>query len=248
MIFGLFRAARMLGPPQFKGGIPARDVRPTPAGPFVVGALLAIVGAVVFENETTGLTAGFVNTLAVAGGVLVVGGILVAGARQAPKKQAAVRALDIPVTPHHEAPEDMRARAAQLSAYTPRHAATLPMEQPARPPASPRHAATATMERPAQPGARITTVARLRDDVLEDVRLRRVAAILVAACPYCGADEAEFCVPVENITWYQLDRTRGIFAHGERIAASVTAGIAKIQDVVGQFDGNIPDQIWSLIL
>lgn len=90
---------------------------------------------------------------------------------------------------------------------------------------------------------RVMTRAQIRLDAEDDARLLRIAAILVQSCPFCGAGEAELCVPIEGYKWYALDRARGIYAHPMRIAKAIGNKSAELEDVLAQFDNQMPEDI-----
>lgn len=231
MFFGLLGLANMLGPPQFKGAIPRKDQKPTPSGPVVAGIIVAIVSLVVVINLATHSVPGMLATLAipVIAGLIFVS-LFVNGATEAARKQDAVRKMNIPAPPPATLAADLRVRASEL-----RGGISVLDRPPVTAPAP-------------VPASRTITVRQLREDKDEDTRLMRVAAILVSACPECESEEAELCRPIEGVTWYALDQPRGLFAHARRIGSAVRTRTAKIEDVVAQFDGNVPDNVWEATL
>jgi hypothetical protein len=78
--------------------------------------------------------------------------------------------------------------------------------------------------------------------------MKRIAGILLATCPVCGAGEAEFCKYTEGVPAVVLDRERRITVHGARIGVAVKQGTSQVQDVVAQFDGKVPDEVWTAAL
>jgi hypothetical protein len=87
----------------------------------------------------------------------------------------------------------------------------------------------------------------LSDEELTE-RMKRIAGILLASCPVCGAGEAEFCTYVADARVSLLDRERAIVAHDARIGAAIKQGTSQVQDVVAQFENHVPDSVWEAAL
>jgi hypothetical protein len=204
--------------------------------------MLAIFASAVFlvvMPVTTGRLPGplVMVLIPLALGLLLLGGILVSGAAEADRAKRKLRNLPSAPTAADEARATalMRAQAAgwQFRGDT----ATLPLPKP--PQARPR---------PAQTRPRVATRAQIKLDAEEDERLLRIAAIIVQSCPFCGGEEGGLCYPIEGYKWYALDRARGIYAHPMRIAKAIGNKSAELEDVLAQFDGNMPEEIMVSLL
>ncbi len=92
------------------------------------------------------------------------------------------------------------------------------------------------------------TLAQIQAEADLDARMVRMAQILIAECPTCTAGEATFCTfqPGQRVTI--LDRERGIIVHDARIGNALKTHTAKLEDVNAQFEGQIPDSVWSAAL
>jgi hypothetical protein len=164
-------------------------------------------------------------------GFIRLGGI----ARSGRRDRRALAALPSAPTMADEAAVTARMRAQAAGWRFRGDTATLPLPKP--PQARPR---------PAQPRPRVVTRKVIALDAGEDERLLRIAAILLRPCAFCGAGEGELCRPIENYKWYALDRERGVYAHALRISRAVAEG--ELENVLAQFDGNMPEEIWSAVL
>lgn len=94
---------------------------------------------------------------------------------------------------------------------------------------------------------RVTTVAEMRERASQVARNRRVAALLLPACPMCGAITGQSCRPVAGITFYLLDKGRGLHAHSIRIQKAVATGAAVTGEVAAQFGGEVPAELCSVL-
>lgn len=249
---------RIIPPP--KGGKPPDQAKGVgPAGPVVAMMVLAITGIVVADNLMHGSPSlGLLNFAVIACSALIIGGVLTKGMREA---MTARRQLDrLPDLPNPEdelhRTQQMRAKAAQLrtppsvviapevglpEGYVPPSAALAP-------PPGTQEARGETADPVAAPVPRVASIRQLREEKLEDERLLRVAAILIVSCPLCGTGEAELCKPVAGMTWYQLDKDRGLYAHSLRIIKAVLTGTARLDDVAAQFNDDIPDPILGALI
>src|SRR5579859_6076490 len=156
MLFLPFRLTRMavkmtvgaLGKAQ---GADPGDVRPTPAGPFVIGAILAILGLVALSTVRGHLVGPLLLFLIpVVIGILILGGVFFSGASEA--RGAARRLKDLPAAPSaaDEASKTalMRAQAAGFEFRGDTAVKTLPRPPQAHP-------------RPAQTPSRVMTRAQI---------------------------------------------------------------------------------------
>jgi hypothetical protein len=88
-----------------------------------------------------------------------------------------------------------------------------------------------------------------RDEILADRdRLLRVAGILGVSCPVCGRMRNTSCAFTERMSLVELDEGRCLYAHDLRIQKSVQTGSATREDVIAQFDGNIPEHLMVALL
>ena len=93
-----------------------------------------------------------------------------------------------------------------------------------------------------KPATVMTRQQMIEDQELTE-RMERVAALLIVTCPDCGAGEAELCSYADApITL--LDRERNIIVHDSRIGKSVKDRIAKVTDVVAQYNDHVPESVW----
>lgn len=231
MIFGLMRVMRTIPAP--KGGIEASEAKPLPVHGVVVGALVVCgVVTVVAMMASGGPSNVLIWGFAVLASLLITGSLFVRGASEYWQQHANPPAPATGSNPDTTA-QVLRERAAaieqeEVTAKTAPTArpASLPFEWPKREFVSP---------------------GMVKDDHELQERLLRVAAILVAPCPECSAEEAEFCTVVGDDPSYMLDRERSIWVHGRRIGHAVKIGAARVTDVVAQFNGNehVPAEVWE---
>ncbi len=210
------------------------------AGPLIFAALLPLMTAGFNEGMHGDIRLGTVAAYVIAFlALMAAAGIFRLGGVIRERRAAAIRIARIPVAP--SAADEARATAlmrAQAAGWQFRgDTATLPLPKP--PQAHPR---------PAQTRPRVATRAQIKLDAEEDERLLRIAAIIVQPCPFCGADEGGLCYPIEGCKWYELDRARGIYAHPMRIAKAIGNKSAELEDVLAQFDGNMPEEIMVSLL
>jgi len=230
----LYHAARMLGPPKLDRATPPSQVKRTPVGPVAMVLIIAIsIGAMLLG--TTHHTVMLLVPLVIA--AIIFGSVIIgaaAGYTPTPKLD------DYPVGPtpedHIETTRRMEARATQLRGENIDQLRQLQAERP-------------LIEMKQRNRPPITTLAKERErEKQQDIRLRRVAAILVAPCPECEAPEAGFCTFVQDASVYLLDRDRAIVAHAKRIGYSMKRGWATIEDVKAQFNGTLPDDVTEAAL
>jgi hypothetical protein len=86
----------------------------------------------------------------------------------------------------------------------------------------------------------LTALAKARR---EDLRLRRVLAILDAECPVCGAGEREACSDVCDGPVVLLDQESGVAVHALRIQRSIAEGKADREGTRAQFGASVPSSI-----
>ena len=199
---------------------------PTPAGPFAVAVIViltVVFGALLARHS---LPFWYAVACPVAAGVVALGSLFTRGVSDAQRAQR--KLADLPN------PENTAFSSAQLR----QRAASCPDQ------------GIITPEINQSPAEELWLTRRQMTAVVEDdKRTLRVAGILAASCPLCGAESAALaCKPLPGRYLYILDRSRGAMAHAERIAQAVNDGTAKITEVVAQFDGAVPDEIWGLLL
>jgi hypothetical protein len=230
MIFGLLR---VLGPPQFKGAVPASEVKPTTGKGVAWVIIITSVIAVVFMMAH-GLNNGLLTACIIGFSALVLGSIFFRGVSGSQGNRARLREMPGVPSPEMTAyrTQQMRARAGSLSTTT-------VLDKPAEATAAPAPA------RPVPQRTVVMTYRQMLDDRELTERMTRVAGIMITACPVCSAGGADACAFTPGITVYLLDRDRGLVAHGARIGRAVKAGTAKITDVMAQFKGSVPDDVWK---
>lgn len=241
MFFGFWlarTALRSIGRAKSNSGIPADQVKPTPVGPVTIATIVGFLTLVVGSFYEYGKVPSWITAGSLLLGVMVLGSLFIRGVSENWRRQDALARIPNPENMVRTAPSasQMRARAAELTS------AVITIEQPpAAPPAPP-------VAVPAPRSPRIQTRRQILSDGDLDLRLRRIAAILIVECPVCRAGEAEFCKMQPGEAVCLLDRERGITVHGQRIGKSVKLNIAKITDVVAQFDNRVPDSVWEAAL
>jgi hypothetical protein len=99
-----------------------------------------------------------------------------------------------------------------------------------------------------EPKPEIMTVSAMRQRAKQITRLKRVHAILTASCPVCGSLYGVSCKVTPGVTHYVLDTERELYGHGLRIQKSIQKGFANLDDVVAQFDGNVPESLLASLL
>jgi hypothetical protein len=209
-------------------GTDAKDVKPTPCSPWIVGAVVLIIGFI-FLTSMNGVNPA-ITPLAVVIGILLLGGILGACFSGTKSSVPDIRAPD-----NGQLRVDaLRQRAQQLSA---------PKEAPVT-----NFPTMAQLRTEATAPARLPTMNEVYAEKAADTRLTRVAAILVDECPTCTAGSGVFCTFHPGQVVHLIDRERSIVVHSSRIGKAVKSGHAKINDVVAQFDNNVPDDVWRYIL
>ena len=233
MIFGLLRIGSMLGPPKFKGAIPQPQVKPT-TGKGVAWVIILVSVVVIGITLAAGSVAGYMGLLTaciIGFSVLVLGSMLFRGVSGIQAQTAKLKKLTdmVPVSP---TPQAERARADALE----RRRAELAPEPKPEP--------AAHVVRPA---VDIRTYNEILSDRELTARMERIAALIIVTCYDCGAGEAELCTfnpdkPDAPVTL--LDRERSIVVHDSRIGRSVKEQIAKITDVVAQYNDHVPDSVW----
>jgi hypothetical protein len=207
-------------------------------GNYVPGGITVIIAAISLVVILAGVASGHLIYWAIGGcvfgfPVLIMAGWFMGGVHDMEAKQ---RTLDsLPDLPN---PENEMAAMRQRAAVLEHTSVTEPF--PTR--------KTSVTPPPVPPQRVIKTRKQIATDHDLDQRLMRVAAILVAPCPACNAGEAEFCTFLPDVAVSMLDRERALVVHDARIGHSVKLGIAKVADVVAQFDGNVPDGVWETAL
>jgi hypothetical protein len=94
----------------------------------------------------------------------------------------------------------------------------------------------------------IMTVSAMRQRAKQITRLKRVHAILTASCPVCGSLYGVSCKVTPGVTHYVLDTERDLYGHGLRIQKSIQKGFANLDDVIAQFDGNVPESLLASLV
>ena len=243
MIFQLMRVAGTVAGQVVKDkGTDAKDVKPTPCHPLIVAVVVGIIGFIFFPSMHGVNPA--ITLLSVVIGVLLLGGILGACFSGTKSSVPNIRAPDN----GHLRVDALRQRAQQLSCPDQRFdipkAATMTNPAPAP---SPTRLPTFDEVLRGHP-ATAPTMAQLRAEEHVNARLMRVAAILVDECPTCTAGSGVFCTFHPGQVVHLIDRERSIVVHSSRIGKAVKSGHAKINDVVAQFDNNVPDDVWRFII
>jgi hypothetical protein len=221
MIFGALRVLN--GVP--KGGIKPSEVKPTPVHSGVAWLIVIISVIVIGVMMVTGLSNGLLTACIIGFSALILGSLFVRGVSESSPRR--VQELDIPAPRPAPTPASMRARADQLARPKPE-----PQAEPE------------VVPEPRQ----VMTFKQVREDRDLDERMRRIACILISACPACGAGEAEFCTFLPDEPTYMLDRDRTIVVHGKRIGNAIKQHTAKVTEVVAQFDNHVPDDVWEAAL
>lgn len=228
MIFGVLRVLN--GVP--KGGIPRSQVKPTDVGKPVAVAIVVASIVVIGVMMASGLSNGLLIGCIIGFSALILGSLFVRGVSGASHRQAKLSNLPVPrATP---TPAQMRARADQLEQVRPVPETALEDTVP-----------VAHVVRPAG------TYQQQQEDRELTERMERVAALLIATCPDCGAGEAQLCSfrvftaanpsgPPATL----LDRERNIIVHDSRIGVSIRERIAKVTDVVAQYNDQVPESVW----
>jgi hypothetical protein len=216
-------------------GTDAKDVKPTPCSPWIVGAVVMIIGFI-FITSMNGVNPA-ITPLAIVIGVLLLGGMLGACFSGAKSSVPDIRAPD-----NGQLRVDaLRQHAQQLSCPDQRFdipkAATMT-----------NFPTMAQLRAEATAPARLPTMNEVYAEKAADARIRRVAAILVDECPTCTAGSGVFCTFHPGQVVHLIDRERSIVVHSSRIGKAVKSGHAKINDVVAQFDNNVPDDVWKYII
>lgn len=225
MIFGVLRLLN--GIP--KASTPASEVKPT-TGPVVGTAILVTSVVVIGVMMVNGLNNGMLIACIVGFSALILGSLFVRGVYGELHKQDQIRTL--PAPPRQEYTATQLRERASLITVTPR--VVIPEAPRAR---------EATL-----PPRVVMTYKQVQADRELDERMLRIAAIIVARCPACNAGEAEFCTFLPDEPTYLLDRDRTIVAHGKRIGNAVKTHTAKVTEVVAQFNGHVPDDVWQAAL
>lgn len=219
MIFGMLRVLN--GVP--KGGIPASQVKPT-VGPGIASVIAITSLIVIGVMMVNGLSNGLLTACIFGFSALILGSLFIRGVSGARQKQVKLRSIP---APRREYTATQLRERASLITVAPR------VVKPDVTPIDPRQ---------------VVTYKQIRTDRELDARMLRVAAILVAPCPACGAGEAEFCTFLPDEPTYMLDSDRTIVAHGKRIGNAVKTHTAKVTEVVAQFNGHVPDDVWEAAL
>ena len=230
MIFGVLRVLN--GVP--KGGIPKSQVKPTPVHKPVAVMILVISIIVIGVMMASGLSIVLTTACIIGFSALILGSLFVGGVQEASKSQTRLR--DMPTLRIPPSPAQMRARADQLEQVRPVPETALEDVVP-----------VAHVVKPAT----VMTRQQAREDQELTERMERVAALLIVTCPDCGAGEAELCsfrtVTLNNphgAPATLLDRERHIIVHDSRIGVSVREHIAKVTDVVAQYNDQVPESVW----
>jgi hypothetical protein len=235
VIWGLFRVGRMLGPPKFKNAVPASQVRPTTGkgvGAVILVTSIIVIG-ITLAAGTVANSNGLLIGCIVGFSALILGSLFVRGVAEAHGKKVKLS------TPQEHYPvittTDMRARAAVLE-----RSKTVASQKPCAPASVPSPEPKAHVVKP--------VVVKTYREILADreltERLTRIAALLIVTCPDCGAGEAELCTFKPDAPVSLLDSERNIILHDSRIGLSVKQHIAKVTDVVAQYDDHVPETVW----
>lgn len=234
MFFGFLGIAQMLGPPHPRNTVQRSEMKPLPVGPFVAIPGFILFMSCVIVGMISGLNVGLMAFTILYIGIGSLASMGISGTRRAHRDNQDLRRLpDRPQGPLFS-PTDMRLRATQLSSRQGQSA--------------PKGGTAVLLKAPPSAAPRTVTVRQLQQDKDEDTRLMRVAAILVVGCPLCQAQDTELCEPIADQVWCQLDGQRGIFAHPQRIGFAIKARIANVEDIVAQFEGSVPDEVWEAAL
>jgi hypothetical protein len=238
MIFGLLRVLN--GVP--KGGIPRSQVKPTPVHSGVAVGILVTSIIVIGVMMVTGLSMGLLTACIVGFSALILGSLFVRGVSEASQKQTRLKNMS-PPRPAPPTPMQMRARAAVLE-----RPKTVASQKPCAP---------ASVLSPEPAAHVVKPVVKTYQEILTDreltARMERIAALLIVTCPDCGAGEAELCSYIQTINnpdggtdapLTLLDRERSIIVHDSRIGLSIKEHIAKVTDVVAQYDDHVPESVW----
>lgn len=214
----------MRGAPR--SGIPRSEVVPGNYIPGFIRALVIILSAaaIVFMM-IHGLSNGLLFACIIVFTLLIAGGWLLRGGFRDSAVKSVLPDSSSPGNARYSA-QELRERADRLaSAVVPEDTATEPPVPAARP---------------------VRTYRQMLSDRDLDERMKRVAGILIAPCPACGQTEPGLvCKPLDGMEMYLLDRDRALIAHGARIGAAIRTGTARVTDVVAQFDGTVPDDVWE---
>lgn len=107
---------------------------------------------------------------------------------------------------------------------------------------------TTAMRNLPDPKPEIMTVGQMRQRAEQIKRLARVHAVLHASCPMCGSIYGVSCAVKPGVTHYLLDADRELFAHGLRIQKGLELGFINMNDLIAQFDGNVPESLLASLL
>jgi hypothetical protein len=249
MIFWALRSA-VSGISQSSGKKPPQEE--VVKGNYVPGGIVAIIAIISVIVVLAGVASGHLINWALGGcvigfPVLIMAGWFMSGVND---MEAGQRLLDdLPDLPR---PEDemlaMRQQASRLDYGRARTREDRELFEQASVTEPLRERKTSVTPVPVPSPRVIKTRRQIAEDHDLDQRLMRIGAILVAPCPACNAGEAEFCTFLPDVPISLLDRERSIVVHDARIGRSVKLGIAKVADVVAQFDGHVPDGVWETAL
>lgn len=226
MIFGALRVLNGLP----KGGQPASEVKPTDVHKPVAWIIFLVTALIIVVMLATNhLNNGLMIACIIGFPVLIFGSLFVKGVSEVSVNQKRLDTL--PTLKPPDTAKALRARADRLA-----------LSQKSCAPASVQDVLPeARVVKP----ARITTLRELQADRELTERMMRAARIIIAECPACGAEEASLCTFVEGEYVTVLDAERGIIAHNKRVGNAIKTHKAKVTEVVAQFDGHVPEDVWE---
>lgn len=224
-----------LGGILFGGGKPRK---PTSPG-FIGGAgIAACVGVFIYGNIAHTWTVAWFVIVPLLCALFIALGRMAGGME---RHQATVHTLkQMPDPPQAPSTAELRETVSALVGVDPGEKVTgvAVIAPPAPAPAPPE----------ATPTTRLVTMGQVKAEPLDNERLTRVAAILLATCPTCTAEKTVFCTIQPGQQVYVLDKERSIVVHGSRIGHAVKIRSAKVADVTAQFNGSVPDEVWRFAL
>jgi hypothetical protein len=98
------------------------------------------------------------------------------------------------------------------------------------------------------PKPEIMTVSAMRQRAEQIKRLARVHELIIVSCPMCGSGYGVSCAVKPGVTHYLLDAEREIFVHGLRIQKGIEKGYVNMNDLIAQFNGNVPESLLASLL
>lgn len=199
---------------------------PKPAGPVGLLGITGCIAVMVYGNVTHQWTVAWFIVLPLVCSAFIITGWITRYAGRQHAIDIALKNLPAPPRPPASGAE-LRERARQLSLAS----------KTAQPPAP----VTGAL-RNVKTYKQMTTERELTE------RMRRIAAILLTACPVCQSDGGNLCRFVPDAPVSLLDREQAIVVHDARIGTAIKAGTAKVTDVVAQFANQVPGTVWEAAL